>query len=107
MAPTTGEKEDGIPAQAGTKRSGELFEYPPKKKVYVALLAFQKLLNIILSVVTDPIVHAGRHFGRTVNAVIPMRTLVASGLCRMVKIKLEKTPLEDFPIKFVQIFLDL
>ncbi|KZP03248.1 hypothetical protein FIBSPDRAFT_727103 [Athelia psychrophila] len=57
------------------------------------------LLNQTVSTVTDPIVHAGRHFGRTVNAVIPTRTLVTNGLRRMVKIKLEKIPLEDFPKK--------
>ncbi|KZP19818.1 hypothetical protein FIBSPDRAFT_955085 [Athelia psychrophila] len=83
MATTNSDNQNTSPAQAGTKRSGELFEYPPKKKVGV----------------TDPVVHAGRHFGRTVNSVIPTRTLITNGLRRMVKLKLEKIPLEDFPKK--------
>lgn len=63
------------------------------------------LLSQAVSGVTDPVVHAGRHFGRTVNSVIPTRTLITNGLRRMVKLKLEKIPLEDFPKKLVHSFL--
>ncbi|KZP11148.1 hypothetical protein FIBSPDRAFT_962474 [Athelia psychrophila] len=70
-------------AQAGTKRSasGELFQYPPKKK----------------TTVTDPMVHAGRYWGRAVNAVISARTIVAHGIRRAMKMQAEEISLEEFP----------
>lgn len=76
-----------------------------RKKCMLLRRFHGNLLNQTVSTVTDPIVHAGRHFGRTVNAVIPTRTLVTNGLRRMVKIKLEKIPLEDFPKKLVHLLL--
>ncbi|KZP09289.1 hypothetical protein FIBSPDRAFT_760197 [Athelia psychrophila] len=53
--------------------------------------------GIVDSAVTDPMVHSGRHFGRTINAVINMRRLVNDGIRRQMTTRREGALLTDLP----------
>ena len=45
------------------------------------------VLNVCLTRCgTDPLVHHGRHFGRTIHALCNVRALITSGLLRMVEL---------------------
>ncbi|KAH6903037.1 hypothetical protein BKA70DRAFT_1027076, partial [Coprinopsis sp. MPI-PUGE-AT-0042] len=44
---------------------------------------------------TDPLVHHGRHFGRTVQAFCRVQTLIKNGLSRSVQLTLERMEEED------------
>lgn len=53
--------------------------------------------GMVDSAVTDPMVHNGRHFGRTINAVIHMRRLVSDGVRRQMAIRGDGVILTDLP----------
>ena len=57
----------------------------PRKKPYVALLSFEPLVSLpsTCSTSQDPLVHHGRHFGRTVHAFCNVQTLIVNGLQSM------------------------
>ncbi|KZP21867.1 hypothetical protein FIBSPDRAFT_910647 [Athelia psychrophila] len=59
--------DENLNPNGGQKRAGALL-YPPKKRPCH----------------TDPMVRAGKHFGRTVYAVADMQMLIANGLQRLV-----------------------
>jgi hypothetical protein len=48
---------------------------------------------------SDPLVHHGRHFGRTVHAMTKIQALITNGLLRMVD--LAESPDEDFTAEYV------
>jgi hypothetical protein len=63
------------------KRPGALI-LGPRKKPYVTFKCGYTIISII-SVTrsgTDPLVHHGRHFGRTVHALCSVQALVTNGL---------------------------
>jgi hypothetical protein len=49
--------------------------------------------------ISDPLVHHGRHFGRTVHALTKVQALLANGLLRIVE--LAETPDEEFTPDYV------
>jgi len=48
---------------------------------------------------SDPLVHHGRHFGRTVHAMTKVQALITNGLLRMVE--LVETAEENFTAEYV------
>ncbi|KAF7970772.1 hypothetical protein HWV62_23120 [Athelia sp. TMB] len=65
--------------ETGQKRRGSALVYPPKK----------------CPLKTDPMVHRGRHFGRTVSAIITVKTLVSEGIARHLRLHKEEIALSD------------
>ena len=63
------------------------------------LLFSESMLLVLQSCLTDPLVHHGRHFGRTVHALCNMHTLLTNGVLRLVE--LADRPEESFTAEFV------
>jgi hypothetical protein len=55
--------------------------------------------------VTDPLVHHGRHFGRTVHALCNVQSLLTNGL--LLEAELVDQPLESLSAEYVFIFYRL
>ena len=73
-------------ATAGQKRKGAL-QLGPRKKLYVTcetLTMYTSLTcTLDISSTADPLVHYGRHFGRTVHALCTVSALLNNGILRM------------------------
>ena len=57
----------------------------PRKKpyvVYVPLVGHLYINEVYYSTVADPLVHHGRHFGRTIHALCSVDTLLSNGILR-------------------------
>lgn len=75
---------------AGQRRphhEDDALQLGPRKKPFVPL-SVQRCLTSYLSLslcscLTDPLVHHGRHFGRTVHALCSIRTLLQNGVRRI------------------------
>jgi hypothetical protein len=68
------------------KRPGALQLGPRKKPyvtVYTSVLYPVLILYVSCSGGTDPLVHHGRHFGRTVHALCSVSALLNNGILRM------------------------
>lgn len=52
---------------------------------------------------TDPLVHYGRHFGRTVHALCTVSVLINNGILRMGE--LSEQPEESFSYEYVVLWL--
>ena len=77
------EHSDAVQANAGQKRPGALHR-GPRKKPYVPISESGSFVNMRSnSCGTDPLVHHGRHFGRTVHAFCTMSTLLNNGILRL------------------------
>lgn len=92
--------------QVGQKRPGAL-ELGPRKKSCVTLAFSPSHLmpNFCYSrrrCYSDPLVHHGRHFGRTVFALCNFQALLNNGILRMVE--LPDRPLESLSPEFVHLF---
>jgi hypothetical protein len=80
--------ENNASAHTGQKRSGAL-QLGARKKVYVVTVAimvskFESTdLYLSCSGGTDPLVHHGRHFGRTVHALCTVSALLNNSILRM------------------------
>lgn len=62
----------------------------PRKKAYVLLLnTYHKIsrskCTLCFRCFTDPLVHHGRHFGRTVHAMCNFYTLINNGITRIIE----------------------
>jgi len=69
-------------------RQEDALQLGPRKKPFVLSLSLSFILFIFhwptpSSCIADPLIHHGRHFGRTVHALCSIRTLVQNGLRRM------------------------
>src|ERR1700734_1734542 len=85
---------------AGQKRPGAL-ELGPRKKPCVTFPYGGSNLTLTLnpSCNTDPLVHHGRHFGRTVHALCTVSALLNNGILRMGE--LAEQPEETFTHEYV------
>lgn len=84
--PRMSDNENPVPQVAGQKRANAL-ELGPRKKAYVTQYELQVNLPLHLALsrcFADPLVHHGRHFGRTVHAMCNFPTLLNNGILRMV-----------------------
>lgn len=73
-------------AHAGEKRPNAL-ELGPRKKAYVDKIFISLTTTLMFTFIrclTDPLVHHGRHFGRTVHAMCNFPTLLNNGIMRIV-----------------------
>lgn len=88
--------------EAGQKRPNAL-ELGPRKKAYVLarISPFPNVLTLFAldRCCTDPLVHHGRHFGRTVFALCNFQALLNNGIMRLVE--LPDKPLESFSPEFI------
>jgi len=69
-----------------TPKRASALELGPKKKPYVVrLLQTQSRVSFIYlsRCLTDPLVHHGRHFGRTVHSLCNVPALLTHGLLRL------------------------
>jgi hypothetical protein len=89
----------------GRKRKlnpAEVFSLGPKKRPYVALAAdSQVFLICLVRTRTDPLVHHGRHFGRTVRAFCRIQALIRQGLAITVQLELEDIAEDALTDEFV------
>ena len=71
-------------ASTGQKHAGAL-QMGPRKKVFVRPLLSPKMVVtwMLFSCGPDPLVHHGRHFGRTVHALCAVNTLIKNGKVQM------------------------
>jgi hypothetical protein len=68
----------------GEKRQQGALQLGARKKPYAAIVnGYNTLTEISSSRATDPLVHYGRHFGRTVHALCTVSVLLNNGLIRM------------------------
>jgi hypothetical protein len=65
------------------KRRRGALQLGAKKKPCVAAYRYQEAGSSFSRCGTDPLVHHGRHFGRTVHALFTISTLLTNGLLRM------------------------
>ena len=80
--PTMSDTENEVP-NANGKRTGAL-QLGPRKKMHVIIqYLYASLLTSYTSSSTDPLVHNGRHFCRTVHAMCNMQTLLINGILRV------------------------
>lgn len=50
---------------------------------YVNALSMHQAHNPLISCISDPLVHHGRHFGRTVHALCNVNALITNGILRL------------------------
>jgi hypothetical protein len=76
------------------KADAEIFLSGPKKRPYVPNTYSSKGIQLISkhSTRTDPLVHHGRHFGRTIRAFCRIQALIRQGLAVTVQLELEDLP---------------
>lgn len=73
---------------------------PQKKTVRtIFILISSHLYTMNFSRGTDPLVHYGRHFGRTVHSLCTVSAILTNGLIRLAGDS--DTPDEDYPIEYV------
>lgn len=92
--PTNENDERPSSPLAGHKRPSAL-ELGPRKKPCVVQTNLSMCLTFFISgysCYTDPLVHHGRHFGRTIFALCNFQALLNNGILRMVE--LPDRPLE-------------
>ncbi|KAF7976898.1 hypothetical protein HWV62_5455 [Athelia sp. TMB] len=89
--------KENQPARAGDKRRGTALEYPERKRqVFLLFLDLSKSTDEICRICkTDPMVHVGRHFGRTVSAVVTISSLVNNGISRQLRLVEKELTLDD------------
>jgi len=83
LSMSTSTTQDDPSTPSSRKRAGSnALQLGPRKKPYVTLLIFEPLVSLpyICSTSQDPLVHHGRHFGRTVHAFCNVQMLIANGL---------------------------
>lgn len=56
---------------------------PPKKVLVVTLFILFYYLFALQSCISDPLVHHGRHFGRTVHVLCNVNSIILNGLIRL------------------------
>jgi hypothetical protein len=66
----------------GQKRRQGALQLGARKKPCVTAYRYQEAGSSFGSCCTDPLVHHGRHFGRTVHALCTISTLLNNGLLR-------------------------
>lgn len=75
--------EDSLPAITGRRQRENALQLGPRKKPCVIISLILSCTNWSFSCVTDPLVHHGRHFGRTIHALCSINALLTNGLLRM------------------------
>jgi hypothetical protein len=75
----------------------------PRKKALSLSISISKLLtlNKTCSAVADPLIHHGRHFGRTVHALCSVHALLTNGVLR--EVELSDRAEEDFTAECVSL----
>ena len=75
---------DTSPSTTGTRRREDALHLGARKKPCVTHISYiLSLFTSIGSCVSDPLVHHGRHFGRTIHAMSNVQVLITNGLLRM------------------------
>ena len=75
---------DTSPSTTGTRRREDALHLGARKKPCVTHISYiLSLFTSIGSCVSDPLVHHGRHFGRTIHAMSNVHVLITNGLLRM------------------------
>jgi hypothetical protein len=80
--------DENTPVADGRRNTSAL-QLGPRKKPCVDLFIanFPCLFtSTLLSCATDPLVHHGRHFGRTVHALCNVNALITNGVLRAVEL---------------------
>lgn len=73
-----------MPSKTGHRRLREdVLQFGPRKKAYAIsfILLFRSLT--FRSCLANPLVHFGRHFGRTIHALCNVNALITNGLLRL------------------------
>jgi hypothetical protein len=78
---------------------GCLATWCQEKTVRCSLIDIKRLAHFFCSCATDPLVHHGRHFGRTVHALCTVSALLNNGLLRLGE--LADQPNEAFTHEYV------
>jgi hypothetical protein len=58
----------------------------------------------MVSCVSDPLVHHGRHFGRTVHAMTNVQALITNGIARMRELADEAEDAGALPVESIYLF---
>ncbi|KAF7969780.1 hypothetical protein HWV62_26007 [Athelia sp. TMB] len=79
--PGSGQDKENDNPLVGSKRAGDdTLVFPAKK---------------LMNMKVDPVVHVGRHFGRTVSAVVNIKTLVSNGISRQLRLHTKEISFDD------------
>lgn len=74
----------------------------PRKKASVHVPLITTLLRLMIylfSCLPDPLIHHGRHFGRTIHALCSVHSVILNGVLRLGELADE--PLESFTSEYV------
>jgi hypothetical protein len=99
--------ENSPPSTIGQKRRQGALRLGPRKKAFVLfssvpwILYVQGHSNYVGRCGTDPLVHHGRHFGRTVHALSSISALINNGILRMGE--LADQPEETFTSEYFRV----
>jgi hypothetical protein len=103
LVPLSSDMSDAEPSSSNNSRKrSDALQQGPRKKAYGMALHFpgrRSLDEAFISCVTDPLVHHGRHFARTVHALCNVHALLTNGILRMVE--LADSPEESFTAECV------
>jgi hypothetical protein len=88
-------------ATIGQKRPAAL-QLGPRKKPFVHSIIGDLHSDMSGSCGADPLIHSGRHFGRTVHALCTVSALINNGILRMGE--LAERPNETFTHEYVILF---
>jgi hypothetical protein len=89
----------------GIRKRSNALQQGPRKKAYVFYIYFTAGLffNSLCRCITDPLVHHGRHFCRTVHALCNVQALLTNGVLRTVE--LADMPEENFTTEYVTLLV--
>lgn len=92
------------PSSVLGRRTREInaLELGPRKKLCVYIPVIQLIAYRIIRCISDPFVHRGRHFGRTVHAMCSVGALITNGLIRLGDLSDE--PEESFTAEYVLLY---
>ena len=71
------------PSSLGRRPLEDALQSGPRKKASVGDILHLSSLTVYHSMVADPLVHHGRHFGRVGYAFCNVKVLITNGLLRM------------------------
>lgn len=85
--PAPDENSSPRPTSTNHRKRDSALHAGPRKKPYVhAIVMFSPFTNISNSCLSDPLIHHGRHFGRTLHALCNIHSLLTNGILRTIEL---------------------
>lgn len=85
--PVQDENVSPHPNSAKRRERDSALQAGPRKKPYVQVTdTFSLFINLFNSCLSDPLIHHGRHFGRTLHALCNINSLLTNGVLRTIEL---------------------